>query len=153
MQNVKKHIYGVQFHPEVEHTKHGQLILRNFIEKVCGIKAKKKSIDVNKIIKSIKNTVGDKRVLAAVSGGVDSTVAAALVAKAIGKQLTVIYCDNGLMRVGTRKEVEYIFNKLLKVDLRVIDCKELFLKKLKGVIDPEQKRKIIGNLYIELFEK
>src|SRR3989338_7285161 len=153
IQNDKKKIYGVQFHPEVVHTKHGQLVLRNFVEKVCGLKGARKIVDVDGIVNDIKKTVGKHLVLAAVSGGVDSTVAAALVAKAVGKQLTVVYCDNGLMRWGTADEVRDIFEKKLKVDLRIVDCKELFLKNLKGIIDPEQKRKIIGSLYIKLFER
>src|SRR3989338_11637 len=153
MKNDQKKIYGVQFHPEVEHTEHGILVLRNFLEKVCGLKTSKKEIDIQKIIVDIKKLVGKAHVIAAVSGGVDSTVAAALVTKAIGKQLTVIYCDNGLMRWGTREEVEEIFAKNLKIDLRVIDCKDEFLKALKGVTDPEEKRKTIGKLYINIFEK
>ncbi|MCR4264243.1 MAG: glutamine-hydrolyzing GMP synthase [Candidatus Roizmanbacteria bacterium] len=153
MKNDKKKIYGVQFHPEVEHTEHGILVLRNFLEKVCKLKTKKKEIDIKQLISTIRKTVGTRHVLAAVSGGVDSTVAAALVAKAVGKQLTVIYCDNGLMRVGTRDEVLHIFKDLLKVDLRIIDCKDEFLKALKGKIDPEEKRKAIGKLYIDIFER
>src|SRR3989338_10578264 len=153
MKNDTKKIYGVQFHPEVEHTEHGILVLRNFLEKVCGLKTSKKEIDIQKIIADIKKLVGKAHVIAAVSGGVDSTVAAALVTKAIGKQLTVIYCDNGLMRWGTREEVEEIFAKNLKIDLRVIDCKDEFLKALKGVTDPEEKRKTIGKKYIEIFGK
>lgn len=151
--NDSKKIYGVQFHPEVEHTEHGTIILRNFIEKVCKIKGKKRIISSDAIIKTIRETVGSEKVLAAVSGGVDSTVAAALVAKAIGKQLIVVYADNGLMRSGTREEVEDIFHKKLHIRLIVLDCKKQFLFALKGVIDPEEKRKIIGRLYIDLFEK
>lgn len=150
--NEKAKIYGVQFHPEVEHTEHGMLVLRNFIEKICDIKTVKKQIDVIEIIENIKNNIGAKKAIAAVSGGVDSTVAASLVAKAIGKNLTVIYVDNGLMRVGTDLEVKYIFGKTLKINLIVIDAKKLFLEKLKGITDPETKRKIIGLLYINLFQ-
>lgn len=153
MQNVEKKIYGVQFHPEVEHTEHGTLILRNFLEKVCSIKTSKKEIDIDKIIADIKTQVGNAHVIAAVSGGVDSTVAAALVAKAIGTQLTVIFCDNGLMRWRTREEVEEIFGNHLKIDLRIIDCKDEFLAALKGITDPEGKRKAIGKLYIDIFER
>lgn len=153
MSNDKEKIYGVQFHPEVEHTEHGKLILRNFIEKICKIKTSKRKINIQQIIKTIQETVGDKPVIAAVSGGVDSTVSAVLVGKAIGKKLTVVYVDNGLMRLGTKEQVEKIFKKRLKIDLRIIECKELFLRQLKGVIDPEQKRKTIGKLYIDLFEK
>ncbi|MBI4098065.1 MAG: glutamine-hydrolyzing GMP synthase [Candidatus Levybacteria bacterium] len=151
--NDSKKIYGVQFHPEVEHTEHGKIILRNFAEKVCGIKGKKSVISIDTIIHSIRKTVGSEKVLAAVSGGVDSTVAAALVAKAVGKQLSVVYADNGLMREGTREEVEDIFRKKLHINLIILDCEEQFLAALKGITDPEEKRKIIGRLYIELFEK
>lgn len=153
MVNDEKNIHCVQFHPEVEHTEHGMLILRNFIEKICKIKTKKQTVDLPALIENIKTEIGDRHALAAVSGGVDSTVAAALVGKAIGKRLTVVFADNGLMRVGVRDEVEEIFGKQLNIDLRIIDCKDIFLQKLKGVIDPEEKRKIIGNLYIELFDK
>jgi GMP synthase (glutamine-hydrolysing) len=153
MKNDAKKIYGVQFHPEVEHTEHGTLVFRNFIERVCKIKLSKREIDVDAIISNIRKQVGKAHVIAAVSGGVDSTVAAALVARAIGKQLTVIYCDNGLMRWGTREEVEEIFGKNLKIDLRIIDCKQEFLDALKEITDPEEKRKAIGKLYINIFEK
>jgi len=153
MQHIKKKIYGLQFHPEVEHTEYGSLILKNFLEKVCGLTTGRKEIDTQSIISDIRTTVGTHRVIAAVSGGVDSTVAAALVARAVGKKLTVVYCDNGLMRAGTTEEVRAIFGKKVKVDLRVIDCKRDFLRVLKNITDPEQKRKAIGRLYIELFEK
>ncbi|MBI4137273.1 glutamine-hydrolyzing GMP synthase [Candidatus Roizmanbacteria bacterium] len=153
MSDEKRKLYGIQFHPEVEHTEHGILILRNFLEKICRVKTKKTEIDIESIVTDIKKTVGDSHVIAAVSGGVDSTVAAALVAKAIGKQLTVIYCDNGLMRKSAREDVMYIFEKLLKVDLRIIDCRDEFLKALSGKIDPEDKRKAIGKTYIDIFER
>ncbi|MEK9178713.1 MAG: glutamine-hydrolyzing GMP synthase [Patescibacteria group bacterium] len=153
IKNDSKKIYGVQFHPEVEHTEHGTIILRNFVERVCKLKIGKRSISIPTIINSIREIVGDEKVIAAVSGGVDSTVSAALVAAAIGKKLNVVYADNGLMRAGTREEVEDIFRKKLHIDLRVIDCRRQFLAALKGVTDPEEKRKIIGRLYIELFEK
>ena len=153
IKNDQKKIYGVQFHPEVVHTEHGQLVLRNFIEKVCGLTVTQNVVDIGGIVRDIKKTVGSHQVLAAVSGGVDSTVAAALVANAVGKQLTVVYCDNGLMRLGTADEVRKIFTEILHVDLRIIDCKERFLKTLKGKTDPEEKRKVIGTLYIDIFEE
>lgn len=153
MVNEDEKIYGVQFHPEVEHTENGMIILRNFVEKICNIKTKTHKINIEKMVKQIKLAVGDKKVIAAVSGGVDSTVAATIVAKAVGKQLTVIYANNGLMRSDTREDVEEIFKKKLKVDVKIIDCRDLFLKALKGVTDPELKRKTIGKLYIEVFEK
>lgn len=150
--NEKKKIYGVQFHPEVGHTEYGNLILRNFVERICHIKTKEHKIKIQHLISRIKTIVGNNKVIAAVSGGVDSTVAAALVAKAIGKNLSVIYASNGLMRLGTKEEVIDIFRKKLRVNLIIIDCKKLFLDKLKGIVDPEKKRKIIGKLYIDIFE-
>lgn len=153
MSDEKRKLYGIQFHPEVEHTEHGTLIFRNFLEKICGLTTTETDSNIEEIIADIKQTVGDAQVIAAVSGGVDSTVAAALVAKAIGKQLTVIYCDNGLMRKSARIAVTHIFEKLLAVDLRIIDCKEEFLTALNGKIDPEDKRKAIGKTYIDIFER
>lgn len=153
MTNESKKIYGVQFHPEVEHTEHGNLILLNFVKHICKVRMKKYKVSTDKIIKKIKSTVGNQKVLAAVSGGVDSTVAAALVARAIGHNLTVIFADNGLMRVGTRNEVEEIFKQKLKVNVVIVDCKKEFLTALKGITDPELKRKTIGKLYIDIFEK
>lgn len=151
--NEKKKIYGVQFHPEVEHTENGRLILWNFLTRICRVKTTKQVIDINRLIEEVREIVGNKKAIAAVSGGVDSTIAAVITAYAIGKQLTVVYADNGLMRWGTKEKVERIFNKQLGVNLRIIRCKNLFLKALKGVVDPELKRKIIGKLYIKLFEK
>jgi len=152
-----RQIYGVQFHPEVEHTQHGTVILRNFIENICSEKIQIRAIDVEKIIAAVRdkaNATGtSSRAIAAVSGGVDSTVASALVAKAIGKRFTPLYCDNGLMRVGTTAEVEHIFTDLLGVKPSILDCKEVFLEALRGKTDPEHKRIAIGNLYIRLFEQ
>lgn len=153
MTNEDKKIYGVQFHPEVEHTEHGNLILLNFVKNICKVRMKKYVINIEKIIRKIKSGAGKAKVLAAVSGGVDSSVAAALVARAVGKQLTVIYADNGLMRIGTSEEVTDIFKNKLKVDVRIVDCKNEFLTALKGVTDPEIKRKTIGKLYIDIFER
>lgn len=153
MRNEKRKIYGVQFHPEVEHTEHGILILKNFVEKICQIKTKKHEININELIAQIKSVVGESKVIAAVSGGVDSTVSAVLVAKAIGKNLTVVYADNGLMRLGTKEEVKEIFQNKLKINLKIIECQDLFLRNLKGITDPEEKRKIIGKLYIDIFEQ
>ncbi len=151
--NPKKRIYGVQFHPEIEHTLFGQEILKNFVKHICHLKLRKKKIDVNKIIADIKKTVGIGRVICAVSGGVDSTVAASLIGKAIGDKLHPIYVESGLMRLGTKEEVKSIFQKNLHIKPTIIEAEELFMKKLKDVSDPEEKRKIIGGLYIELFEK
>ncbi len=151
--NFQKKIFGVQFHPEVEHTLLGIEILKNFCLKVCNQKIKKRKIVISQIIKSIKQELGSEKVICAVSGGVDSTTAAALIGKAIGKNLYPIYVESGLMRIGTRQEVINIFQKHLKIKPIIVEAEALFLNKLKGVTDPEQKRKIIGNLYIELFER
>lgn len=149
--DLKRKIYGVQFHPEVEHTEYGNNILKNFAE-ICKTKTKKHLIDIKKIEDEIKNLAKDKYVIGAVSGGVDSTVAAVLTAKAIGEKFIPIFIDNGLMRDGTREYVEKIFKHIgIKAD--IVDAKKETLRKLKGVVDPEKKRKIIGNLYIELFER
>ncbi len=151
--NFKRKIFGIQFHPEVEHTQFGIEILSNFIFKICHLRAKKNSISIPKLIEDIRQQVKNDQVICAVSGGVDSTVAATLIAKAIGKNLHPIYVESGLMRIGTKKEVINLFKKHLKITPIIIEAQKLFLNKLKGIIDAEEKRKIIGNLYIELFEK
>ena len=150
--DFERKIFGVQFHPEVEHTQEGKRILRNFVENICGLAVQERRIDVSDIIEKIRTIVAkhgsDGRAIAAVSGGVDSTVACAIIAKAIGQRFTPIYCDNGLMRVGTTEEVIHIFQNIVKVKPIILRCQNLFLMKLKGVIDPEKKRIAIGNLYI-----
>jgi GMP synthase (glutamine-hydrolysing) len=151
--NQAKRIYGVQFHPEVEHTAHGIELLKNFVTKICGLKTKKHEISVDGLIKSLKEEVVGGKVICAVSGGVDSTVAAALLGKAIGNKLYPIYIESGLMRRGTADEVRKIFKKQLGIDPIIVEAQELFLKKLKGAKDAEQKRKIIGKLYVDLFNE
>lgn len=153
MKNDSKKIYGVQFHPEVEHTEHGQLILRNFLELVCNVRVAKQKFESSRIIESIRKTVRDKYAIAAVSGGLDSTVAATLAARAIGKKLVPIYIDSGLMRTGTRDKVKSFFRKYLGITPVILNRQKEFSKALKGVIDPEVKRKIIGKLYIDLFDQ
>lgn len=148
----KRKIYGVQFHPEVTHTKMGAEILKNFL-KICNVEFFEKEIDINKLIEDVKNRIGDGKAIGAVSGGVDSTVASVLVARAIGKNYFPIYIESGLMRLGTREEVVEIFRKNLGITPIVVEAKDIFLKALKGVVDPEEKRKIIGKLYIDLFQK
>lgn len=149
--NHKNLIYGLQFHPEVEHTEKGSQILENFL-KICGVKVSKQRLDLQKIEQVIKEAVKDKLVIGAVSGGVDSTVAAVLTARAIGNKFIPIYVENGLMREGTDKHVRNIFSKL-PVKPIITDVRSEMLKRLKGVTDPEEKRKIIGQFYIEVFER
>ena len=150
----KEHIYAFQFHPEVYHSKEGVKLLKNFAKDICkcdgnwnmGGFAKEQ-------IAQIRQKVGDKKVLCGVSGGVDSSVVAALLAEAIGQQLVPIFVDNGLLRANEREQVEAMFKTRLGVDLITVDASEIFLQKLKGVTDPETKRKIIGETFIEVFDK
>jgi GMP synthase (glutamine-hydrolysing) len=151
--NLNQNLYGVQFHPEVEHTEHGLELLRKFVEGVCGEKLDPLKLDPQKDIEKIKETVGSEKVICAVSGGVDSSVAAFLIGKAIGKNLIPVYVDSGLMRPGTEKLVEHIFTKLIKADLVIVDAKKRFIDALDGQTDPEVKRKIIGKLYVEIFDE
>lgn len=153
MENVKEKIYCLQFHPEVKHTVGGKTIIKNFL-KVTGVK-KNWSMQnfISTSVKNIKTKIGNDRAVCALSGGVDSAVAATMVHRAIGKNLTCIYVDTGLMREGETKQVVKIFKQYQKIDLRVINAKKEFLNKLKGITDPEKKRKIIGELFIRIFEK
>lgn len=152
--NEDKKIYGVQFHPEVVHTIEGKKIISNFLFEVCNCKGEwtpHNFIDSN--IKEIKEKVGNAKVICALSGGVDSTVAAVLVKKAIGDNLTCIHIDTGLMRKNESREIGEIFDKKLNLNHIHIDASELFLNRLKNISDPEQKRRIIGNTFIEVFEQ
>ncbi|OGH24181.1 MAG: hypothetical protein A3B47_04950 [Candidatus Levybacteria bacterium RIFCSPLOWO2_01_FULL_39_24] len=155
VENKNRKIYGLQFHPEVEHTEFGSQILRNFIE-ICGLKVipeNKVELGIKNLELRIKKIVGGKDyVIGAVSGGVDSTVAAALTAKAIGKRFIPIYVENGLMREGTKKHVIRIFKKI-GIKPVVINAVGETLLRLKKITDSERKRKVIGNFYIEIFER
>ncbi len=154
--DFERKIFGVQFHPEVEHTQEGKRILRNFAESVCGLMIKERKLKVAEVIDEVREIVNQHdskaKIISAVSGGIDSTVASAIVAKALGKRFIPVHCHNGLMRIGTRQEVEYIFQDVLKTKPVIINCQKEFLSKLKGITDPEKKRKIIGKLYIKYFE-
>lgn len=150
VENKVRKIYGVLFHPEVEHTDYGDNILSNFL-KITKTSISSNNFDINSILKQVKDSVGQDFVIGAVSGGVDSTVAAALTINAIGTQFIPIYVDNGLMRVETLEWVRKIFKKL-GIPLTVLHTEDEMLKRLKGIEDPESKRRIIGNFYIELFE-
>ena len=150
--NANKKIFGVQFHPEADHTEHGLELLKNFAVDVCHEHLKRLSLSPETIIGDIKHAVDDKRVICAVSGGVDSTVAAFLIGKAIGNNLIPVYVESGLMRPNTDKRVEYIFTKLIHANLIIVDAKKQFSTALKGITDPEIKRKTIGKLYIDIFQ-
>lgn len=149
----KRKIYGVQFHPEVNHTQYGFQMLRNFLYEVCGAVGDwTMSNFVANQIEAIKTKIGDKKVFCAMSGGVDSAVAATLIHKAVGDNLTCVFVDHGLLRKYEADEVMSVFKDGLKMNLIKADAGEVFLKKLKGVSDPEKKRKIIGEEFIRAFE-
>ncbi len=152
--SVSKSVYAMQFHPEVQHSTEGYLMLRNFARQICGVKEKwDMGHFLKEQIKKIQDQVGSSKVLCGLSGGVDSSVVAALLYEAIGEQLIPVFVDNGLLRKGEREQVEQVFKLNLKVPLITVDAADIFLDKLKGVDDPEQKRKIIGHTFIEVFEK
>ncbi len=154
IRNKDKKIWGVQFHPEVSHTPNGKEILKNFAVRIAGCRQDWTMGNfINEKIKEIRKEVGDKKVICALSGGVDSSVAAVLVHKAIGDNLTCIFVDNGLLRKGEREQVEKTFRENFHIPLIVVNAKDKFLSALNGITDPEKKRKIIGNLFIEIFEE
>lgn len=152
-ENVKRHFYGLQFHPEVVHTQAGKKMLANFLFEICHCKKSwsMKSF-VNHAVDEIRQQVGSEKVILGLSGGVDSSVAAVLLHKAIGKQLTCVFVDNGVLRAGEAERVIGMFKKHLHINLHFARSGKLFLKKLKGVTDPEKKRKIIGRTFIEVFD-
>lgn len=152
--DTARQYYGVQFHPEVHHTPQGAQFLKKFVLDVCGAKASwtPESI-VQESVSNIQEQVGDERVLAAVSGGVDSSVAAALVRKAVGEQLVSIFVDNGLLRAGEVRQVVQAFRQYLGIELVAVDAKNKFLSQLKSVVDPEEKRRVIGETFIRVFEE
>ena len=153
-EDVQRGFYGLQFHPEVVHTTAGKKILANFLSAVCKCKKSwsMKSF-ANHAIAEIRQQVGDGKVILGLSGGVDSSVAAVLLHRAIGKQLTCVFVDNGVLRAGEAERVIEMFKKHLQINLRFARSGKLFLDKLKGVTDPEKKRKIIGRTFIEVFDK
>ena len=154
IENLKKNIYGVQFHPEVTHTINGSQIFKNFLFLICKIKKKWNiASQKNRLIQDIKNKVQNDKVICALSGGVDSSVVALLINKAIKKNLICIMVDTGLMRKNEFKYTYKIFKKKYKLNVILIDASNMFLSRLKNVFNPEKKRKIIGNLFVRIFEK
>lgn len=153
-ENTDKNIYAVQFHPEVTHTPIGKQILENFVLKICDHPKDWTMTNlVESQIKKIKEQVGDKNVICALSGGVDSAVVAALLYKAIGSQCKAIFVDTGLLRVNEAKHVRELFSTYSDFDLTIVDATERFYSALKGVSEPERKRKIIGGMFIEIFDE
>lgn len=154
VEDSDKRLYGVQFHPEVVHTVHGRQMLENFVYKVCRCSGSwTPGSFIDESIAAIRKQVGDSKVVCALSGGVDSSVAALLVHRAIGKNLTCIFVDTGLLRKDEAIEVERVFKDSFKLNLIVVKAEERFLSKLSGVDDPERKRKIIGEEFIRIFEE
>ncbi|KAJ3274547.1 GMP synthase (glutamine-hydrolyzing), partial [Blyttiomyces sp. JEL0837] len=148
-------LYGIQFHPEVTHTPEGSILLRNFVVNICNVTPGAWSMTsfIDKEIERIRAIVGpDAEVIGAVSGGVDSTVAAKLMSLAIGDRFHAVMVDNGVMRLNECRDAAKLLRDKLKINLTVVDSGDLFLGRLKGVTDPERKRKIIGNTFIEVFE-
>lgn len=149
----KNKIYGIMFHPEVHHTQYGQDILRNFVLKICEENPLLGNKKIEEIKQYLKKAIGDEKAVCALSGGIDSSVAAFLTYQVIGKNLTCFYVDTGMMRIGETDEVINTFKNKLKLPLVVIDGKKDFLTALKGVIDPEKKRTVIGETFIRIFER
>ena len=153
VENAEKKFYGVQFHPEVMHTVFGKQILENFLYGVCGFHAEWTMASyMNEAIEECRAKIGSGKVLLALSGGVDSSVAAALLQRAVGNQLTCIFVDHGLMRKNEGDEVERVMRDKFSVDIRRVNAQERFLSRLAGVTEPERKRKIIGEEFIRVFE-
>ena len=154
VESKNKKFYGVQFHPEVTHTENGKKLLKNFIFLICKVKRNWSAKDQKmKLIKEIRNQVGENKVICALSGGVDSSVVAQLLNKAIGKKLYCIFVNTGLLRKNEERQVVNTFKKKLKINLIYVNAEKEFLKKLINVSDPEIKRKIIGKLFIKIFER
>ena len=153
-EDVQRNFYALQFHPEVVHTKEGKKMLANFLFNICRCKKSwsMKSF-VTHAVEEIRQQVGSEKVILGLSGGVDSSVAAVLLHRAIGKQLTCVFVDNGVLREGEAQRVIEMFKKNLQINLRFARVRQTIFKKLKGVTDPEKKRKIIGRTFIEVFDK
>ena len=153
MEHSNMPIYALQFHPEVSHTKEGNTIIKNFVFKICQCNAQWKMLNlIDQRILDIKQKVGDQKVLLGLSGGVDSSVTAMLLDRAIGKNLICMFVDNGLLRKNEAEDVENLFKEKLDLNLLVIDAKKIFHRHLRGISDPEQKRKVIGRTFIDIFD-
>ena len=154
IENAKSRYFGLQFHPEVVHTPKGKTIISNFVHKICGCGRKWTMRNyVDQAVEQIREQVGKEKVILGLSGGVDSSVAAALIHKAIGKQLTCIFVNNGVLRAKEASVVKQVFSKNFKIKLQYEDSTDLFIRKLRKITDPETKRKIIGNTFIDVFQK
>ncbi len=154
VENKLKKFYGVQFHPEVTHTENGKKLLSNFIFLICKIKKNWSSKDQKiRLIKDLRNQLGKSKVICALSGGVDSSVVAQLLNKAIGRNLYCIFVNTGLLRKNEEEQVKNTFKNKLKINLIYVNAEKEFIKKLTNISDPEKKRKIIGNLFIKIFER
>lgn len=153
VRHASRPIYGLQFHPEVSHTPFGSQILRNFLYNICGCHGQwQMSSFVEKTVAELRQRVGKHRVICGLSGGVDSSVTAAMLARAIGPQVACIFVDNGLLRQGENEAVRATFKGNFNTDLHVVDARQRFLDALKGVTDPQEKRKIIGHVFIDVFK-
>ncbi|MEO6183033.1 MAG: glutamine-hydrolyzing GMP synthase [Verrucomicrobiota bacterium] len=153
IENRSKHFYGLQFHPEVVHTPHGRKLISNFVHEICGCgKDWTMRNYVQQAVEEIRNQVGKEKVILGLSGGVDSSVAAALLHEAIGDQLTCIFVNNGLLRANEAEVVQKVFGRHFHIKLQYEEASKMFLTRLKGVTDPERKRKIIGKTFIEVFQ-
>lgn len=148
-----RRIYGVQWHPEVVHTEHGMELIKNFLFKVCGCEPNWRMEDlIEKMVREIRETVKDSKAIIALSGGIDSSTTAALAARAIGKRLTAVFVDHGFMREGEPERIRRVFSGM-GLNLMVVDARERFMKRLRGVVDPEEKRRIIGEEFVRVFEE
>ncbi|MCD6580967.1 MAG: glutamine-hydrolyzing GMP synthase [Desulfuromusa sp.] len=154
IQNVDRNLYGVQFHPEVNHTPHGELLINTFVRKICGCAGQwTPGQIVEDAVARIREQVGSDQVILGLSGGVDSSVAAALIQRAIGEQLHCVFVDNGLLRLDEGDQVMATFASNMGVKVTRVNAQQRFYNALSGVVDPEQKRKIIGNLFVDIFEE